>query len=662
MNSKSNSEISHIEESKQDLNCFVFCWGKNLNAELSLPKSITKVFTPKHPKGLNNLAINQISSGAEHSAVITINGKLLISGSYLHNKLGIPDLQMTHIQKFQQIPELENKYVTQVACGDYHTICLTEEGKVFAWGGSLKKKLGGTRLGKPAPVKHLEHEKIIQINCGDFHSTALTETGRVYTWGGGGEGQLGHGHLKDLEYPQVIKALAHKKIIQISCGQYHTMALSDDNQVYGWGKSMQGECGFGEYINANEPKMVNIKLMKSKNFINENPEKIVKVIAGGKHTLFLSNLGQVYSCGQGSHGQLGQRKPEKNSMEPKLIYGFQGKKVIDIAAGQNHSMLITDIGDVYTCGYGANGQLGHNSEESKTVFTHIMSLGGYKIKGIFAGGDHSWVVIDDGQPYIEDYQPPSPLKLNETKFPDYSNDNTLNKSADNLSKSPQNTKKTQKNLQQQQQILSEKMLQLVYSDVEDCHRFVRFQLKDGKTLDDVQNQCNKYLKEQHNIEQGIKYIRLKNDVELITEKQANIFNQTQDQKIDKQSLQKSFTFMYICDPLKNEDTNQLYEQKLQNNQENQTQNQNNQNNQNQKQQNNILKQTCIGDMTIIREKDLLNDQLEQKLSGWFINFSEKFKDLTQTQKFFELRPQYYQQLNQNHSQYSNSNEQDSEVI
>ena len=45
-----------------------------------------------------------------------------------------------------------------------------------------------------------------------------------------------------------------------------------------------------------------------------------------------------------------------------------------------------------------------------------MSLGGLNISGIYAGGNHSWVTIDDGQPYLDDYSPPSPLKICETNI------------------------------------------------------------------------------------------------------------------------------------------------------------------------------------------------------------------------------------------------------
>lgn len=46
----------------------------------------------------------------------------------------------------------------------------------------------------------------MDIACGDFHSLALDDEGRVYSWGGGGnsknKGQLGHGNNKDISQPE----------------------------------------------------------------------------------------------------------------------------------------------------------------------------------------------------------------------------------------------------------------------------------------------------------------------------------------------------------------------------------------------------------------------------------------------------------------------------
>lgn len=66
----------------------------------------------------------------------------------------------------------------QVSCGDYHTLALLEDGSVYGWGGTLHKKVGGDKQNQssnnePRLVSGLADKSIVQIDCGDFHSVAL---------------------------------------------------------------------------------------------------------------------------------------------------------------------------------------------------------------------------------------------------------------------------------------------------------------------------------------------------------------------------------------------------------------------------------------------------------------------------------------------------------
>lgn len=119
--------------------------------------------------------------------------------------------------------------IIKVACGDYHTLALTDNGVVYSWGGSLWDKTGH-KGGGIHKIERLNNKNIVDIACGDFHSVALTETGEVYSWGGGGKdknkGQLGHGNKKDLPHPEQIQFFKNKKVKKIACGDYHTMMLT----------------------------------------------------------------------------------------------------------------------------------------------------------------------------------------------------------------------------------------------------------------------------------------------------------------------------------------------------------------------------------------------------------------------------------------------------
>jgi alpha-tubulin suppressor-like RCC1 family protein len=68
---------------------------------------------------------------------------------------------------------------------------------------------------------------------------------------------------------------------------------------------------------------------------------------------------------------------------------------VQVACGRNHSLAITTKNDVYACGSGKNGQLGLPDKEMRTSFTHVLSLMSVNAFKLYAGGFHSWVVLDD---------------------------------------------------------------------------------------------------------------------------------------------------------------------------------------------------------------------------------------------------------------------------
>jgi len=57
---------------------------------------------------------------------------------------------------------------------------------------------------------------------------------------------------------------------------------------------------------------------------------------------------------------------------------------------------------------------GLNDKEARTQFTHVAHLGGKNVFRIFAGGNHSWVVVDDVLPVRDNYRPPSPVGHDDT--------------------------------------------------------------------------------------------------------------------------------------------------------------------------------------------------------------------------------------------------------
>ena len=114
--------------------------------------------------------------------------------------------------------------------------------------------------------------------------------------------------------------------------------------------------------------------------------------------MYLTNRGKLYSFGYASHGQLGLRTTQ-NKCTPQLVTDLEDQIITQIAAGWNHSLVLNSEGDLYTCGHGKYGQLGLGESEPKSQFTIVDAMQPKNIYKIYAGGNHSWVVLDDVLPF-----------------------------------------------------------------------------------------------------------------------------------------------------------------------------------------------------------------------------------------------------------------------
>ncbi|ETN60080.1 RCC1 domain containing 1 [Anopheles darlingi] len=105
----------------------------------------------------------------------------------------------------------------------------------------------------------------------------------------------------------------------------------------------------------------------SKNVVYNIPNKtvtfprhvrVLKIASGFEHSLLLTRNGDVYSWGSGLRGQLGNGEISTSQDQPKLIDALAGVKIVDIAAAGWHSAAVSAFGDLYTWGWNNQGQLG----------------------------------------------------------------------------------------------------------------------------------------------------------------------------------------------------------------------------------------------------------------------------------------------------------------
>ena len=390
---------------------YIYAWGKNKFGELGINTART-AFIPSPVKSLKLSMINQVASGGRNSMILTSEGKILVCGSNIFNLLA-SDSKVQNNEVYQKIFktikffEENNEIIKEISVAEFHSLALNEKGEIYGWGGNLFNKLGQTNGLCGLPSKIYIKRKIVAIACGDYHSCAISENGVLYTWGGGGEsynkGQCGHGTKKDVESPKKVEFFTKKglHILKVACGGYHTIVMDEKNELYGFGKGIFGQCGYGQPEDTDIPKKII--------FNDNNLNKIIDIKCGGEHTLFLSDIGRVYACGHGYFGQLGLGN-NKNVKSPILVLSLSKKNIIEIASGWSHSLVLTDDGYVYSAGCGKFGELGLGENKNRYNYTWVRKLGTMNIKHIFAGGHHSWCIVDDKYPLKEKLIEPEPLE------------------------------------------------------------------------------------------------------------------------------------------------------------------------------------------------------------------------------------------------------------
>ncbi|XP_064141638.1 probable E3 ubiquitin-protein ligase HERC3 isoform X6 [Loxodonta africana] len=294
--------------------------------------------------------------------------------------LGQPGIS-TNLQGIVAEPQvcgfISDRSVKEVACGGNHSVFLLEDGEVYTCGLNTKGQLGHEREGnKPEQIGALADQHIVHVACGESHSLALSDRGQLFSWGAGSDGQLGLMTTEDsVAVPRLIQKLNQQTILQVSCGNWHCLALAADGQFFTWGKNSHGQLGLGKEF----PSQASPQRVRSLEGI-----PLAQVTAGGAHSFALSLSGAVFGWGMNNAGQLGL-SDEKDRESPCHVKLLRTQKVVYISCGEEHTAVLTKNGGVFTFGAGSCGQLGHDSMNDEVNPRRVLELMGSEVTQIACG-------------------------------------------------------------------------------------------------------------------------------------------------------------------------------------------------------------------------------------------------------------------------------------
>jgi hypothetical protein len=172
----------------------------------------------------------------------------------------------------------------------------------------------------------------------------------VRAWGSNEHGQLGDGTWDDRLSPVAVAGLTH--VLSLAAGKSHSVAVSGGlgpvfNMAYTWGSNAEGQLGDGTHVSRNRPTRM---------WFQGSPRgAVMEVAAGEAHTLARTMTGTVWAWGRNDHGQLGDGT---RVQRPVPVQIARLTDVSSVAAGADHSVALHQDGTVGAWGGNGWGQLG----------------------------------------------------------------------------------------------------------------------------------------------------------------------------------------------------------------------------------------------------------------------------------------------------------------
>ena len=317
---------------------------------------------PSKPK-----AFPVIRAGVHHTLMLKTDNTLWAWGDNSEGQLGASGRESDSVPIPVDLPAAAGR-IKDVDTRFFHSLALTEDGSVSAWGINGHGQLGNgeTNHFESTPVKVRGLPPVRKIAPGFRYSLALENDSTVWAWGMNADGELGDGTQTDSPVP--VKVLGLKHIAEIASGGLHAVALSEDGHCWVWGWNGTGQLG-----DSGESKSTPVLVPGISD---------VKAVAPGEfHTLILKKDGTVWFW-----GQLGNNPRSFPAQVPGL------SDIVSIAANHSQGFAITRSGQVWAWGLNDNGRLGDGTDQSRSEPVKVLE----NAKTVIAGGYHTLAIKRDG--------------------------------------------------------------------------------------------------------------------------------------------------------------------------------------------------------------------------------------------------------------------------
>ncbi|CAK7327594.1 unnamed protein product [Dovyalis caffra] len=280
----------------------VFTCGDNSSFCCGHKDTNRPIFRPRLVEALKGVSCKQVAVGLNFTVFLTRQGQLYTCGTNTHGQLGHGDTLDRPAPKIIEMLEGVGS-VVQIAAGPSYVLAVTDNGVVYSFGSGSNFCLGHGEQHdefQPRAIQTFRRKDIhvVHVSAGDEHAVALDSNGFVYSWGKGYCGALGHGNEIDKTLPALVNCLKSCLAVQVCARKRKTFVLVDDGSVYGFGWMGFGSLGFPD-------RGVSDKVMRPRVLDSLRAHRVSQISTGLYHTVVVTNQGQMFGFGDNERAQLG---------------------------------------------------------------------------------------------------------------------------------------------------------------------------------------------------------------------------------------------------------------------------------------------------------------------------------------------------------------------
>lgn len=303
-----------VQEKRSLKSPAVYTWGSNVYKVVDPGSKDTDIKTPRRFKYFNGQVLRDLKIEEKSGAAITEKGDLVQWG------------QAFSETDFKPTETITGKNLTSIAMSESRIIALSSDGTVYSLPLSKAEQSTGPKSRESSWVpfwasnSKLSYrvlspslklgENVTTISGGNEHVLLLTSSGRLFSAASSTEnypslGQLGVEGLTWSTRPKgaadhchEITAFKGAKIAQIATGDYHSLALTKDGRIFGFGDNSFGQLGVDyepERSFKDKPCALRVDKLYRRNMYEP---KATSIAAGGANTFFTVDVKRILGSGE----------------------------------------------------------------------------------------------------------------------------------------------------------------------------------------------------------------------------------------------------------------------------------------------------------------------------------------------------------------------------